>query len=95
MPQSQMTKETTFCGNQFLLNSREAAKFLAISERSLWQFVKDGLITCVRMKRSVRFDIGDLKTFANQQKERGGTKLEPYSAADIAGVQNVLPTRGI
>ena len=31
------------------LRSREAAKALGISERTLWQYTKDGLIPCKRV----------------------------------------------
>jgi excisionase family DNA binding protein len=62
--------EPTFCGNQLLVTSKEAAKALAISERSLWQFAADGQLPRVRMGRSVRFDIRDLKAFVDGQKER-------------------------
>jgi excisionase family DNA binding protein len=75
--------ETGFNGNQ-LLTYREAAKFLHICERSLWQLVKDGLMPCVRMGRSVRFDVRDLRAYVDQQKERGGVKLA--TAACAAGV---------
>jgi len=87
--------ETILCDNQQLLNSREAAKFLAISERSLWQLAKDGLILRVRMKKSVRFAKTDLIAFVNQQKERAGVKFVPLVVAEIAREENVPASRGI
>ena len=42
----------------------EAAQFLHISERHVWQLVKDGHIPCIRLGRCVRLDIRDLQAFA-------------------------------
>ncbi len=52
-----------------LITSKEAAKYLCISERTLWQLSKDGKIPIVRVKkRVVRYDIADLGAFIEQQK---------------------------
>ena len=88
------TNEAIFCGNQ-LLTYREASKFLAISQRSLWQLACDGLIPQVRIGRSVRFDFSDLNAFVTQQKERSGVKLAPLVLADVACAENVVSGRGI
>jgi excisionase family DNA binding protein len=51
-----------------LLTVREAAAFLRISERSLWQFTKVGALRCVRLGRAVRYDRRDLIAFIDKHK---------------------------
>jgi excisionase family DNA binding protein len=55
-----------------LLTTRQAAKALSISERTLWQLAKDGKIPTVRIGRSVRFDPRDLQDWISAHKEGGG-----------------------
>jgi excisionase family DNA binding protein len=55
-------------GKQLLIIPREAAKALAISERTLWQLTKDGVIPCVRIGRSVRYDLRDLQAWIDRHK---------------------------
>ena len=52
-----------------LLNSREAARLLCISERTLWTMMKSGSLPHVRIGRSVRYDRGDLKIWIDKQKQ--------------------------
>ena len=52
-----------------LMNSKEAAAYLAISARMLWSMTKAGTIPAVRLGRAVRYDINDLNTFISQAKE--------------------------
>jgi excisionase family DNA binding protein len=54
-----------------LLTPREAARALAISERSLWGLTQRGLLACVRLGRSVRYDLADLRAFITTQKCKG------------------------
>ena len=51
-----------------LLTTRQAAKALAICERSLWTMTQSGTIPCIRLGRSVRYDPGDLRRWIDQQK---------------------------
>lgn len=51
-----------------LFPPKAAAKYLAISERKLFDLTKQKLIPCVRIGRSVRYDVADLKSFINRQK---------------------------
>lgn len=53
---------------QGLLTCREAAKFLSISERTLWSLTGSGAIARVRIGRSVRYDIADLRGYIDRQK---------------------------
>jgi excisionase family DNA binding protein len=45
----------------FLLTARQAAKLLSISERTLYAFTKDGTLPVVRLGRSVRYSLEDLR----------------------------------
>lgn len=55
---------------RLLLSVREAAKMLAISERTLWSITAPrGPLPCVRIGRSVRYDLRDLRAFINSRKE--------------------------
>ena len=54
-----------------LVDSRTAAKILAISERKLWQLAKDGDIAHVRIGRSVRYDVTDLRDAVERMKTGG------------------------
>ena len=52
-----------------LLNSRQAAEVLGISERKLWDMAnRRGDIPCVRLDRSVRYDPRDLDEFIQRSK---------------------------
>ena len=53
-----------------LLVNREAAAILAVSERTLWELTKRGVIECVRVGRSVRYSREALGAF----NERGGAR---------------------
>ncbi len=47
-------------GSQRLLDTKEAAEFLHISERTLWTITKSGDLTCKRLRGSVRYKMDDL-----------------------------------
>lgn len=51
-----------------LITYREAAAYLGICERKLWELSKSGRIQTVRIDRSVRFDIADLDAFISRAK---------------------------
>ena len=53
---------------QRLIKCRQAAAYLGICERKLWQLEKDGRIPSVRIDRDVRFDIADLDAFIQSAK---------------------------
>ncbi|MHC4114377.1 MAG: helix-turn-helix domain-containing protein [Planctomycetota bacterium] len=52
-----------------LMTSKQAAEYLCISERKLWDLQKLQRIPVVRIDRSVRFDRDDLDSFIEQQKK--------------------------
>jgi excisionase family DNA binding protein len=53
---------------RLLLTVREAAHALAVSERSLWTLTRKGLVPCVRLGRSVRYSLDDLRAFIEAQR---------------------------
>lgn len=57
---------------QLLINARDAAKALAISERKLWELTNGKAIPCVRIGRRVLYDPCDLQSWIGRQK--GGTQ---------------------
>jgi excisionase family DNA binding protein len=50
-----------------LLTSREAAKRLAISERTLWTLTDRGEIRCIRMGTAKRYPIVELEGFIERK----------------------------
>ena len=52
----------------FLLTPKEAAKALAVCERTLYGLDKSGELPAVRIGRAVRYDVNDLRAWINQQK---------------------------
>lgn len=53
---------------RLLLTPREAAEALRISERKLWGLTASGQIPCLRIGRSVRYDINDLREWIDERK---------------------------
>ncbi len=51
-----------------LLKVKEAASYLGVSERTIWNLESDELIPAVRFRTAVRFDIEDLNKFIEKQK---------------------------
>ena len=56
-----------------LIKPRQAAEYLALSERKLWGLTKAGDIPAVRLGRAVRYDLSDLDTFIQGAKGEGVT----------------------
>lgn len=52
-----------------LLKPRDAAKMLAISERTLFTLTKKGELSSVRMGKTVRYAHGELAAFVNKQSQ--------------------------
>lgn len=69
-----------------LLHVGEAAAFLAVSKRTLQQLTKDRLVAVVTFGRNVRYDIADLRRFAESRKIReiGWKAASKKTAAAIA-----------
>jgi excisionase family DNA binding protein len=51
-----------------LMSVSDAAKYLAISERTIWNLTSEQKLPAVRIGRAVRYDIGDLDAFITKAK---------------------------
>lgn len=51
-----------------LMDPRQAAKFLNVSERSLWTLTKVGRVRSAKIGRLVRYDEKDLRAFVESCK---------------------------
>lgn len=61
-----------------LMKCRDAAKYLCISERTLWTLQDEGKVRAVKMGRLIRYDQADLDLFIEQCKNRGNSQLMSY-----------------
>lgn len=57
-----------------LLKCREAARYLNISERKLWDLTQRGEIPHIPIGRAVRYDPRDLQAWVEAQKKLGTEK---------------------
>ena len=60
--------DTTAPTAPLLLTAADAAKALAISPRKLWELTNRRIIPVVRIDRSVRYAVEDLRKFIQKQK---------------------------
>lgn len=51
-----------------LVDSREAARMLSISARTLWTFTAKGEIPCVRIGKAVRYSVDDLRAWIERSR---------------------------
>lgn len=51
-----------------LMKSSQAAAYLGISSRKLWQLTQQGRVPFVKFDRVLRYDRADLDTFINKMK---------------------------
>ena len=51
-----------------LINSKQAAVYLCVSPRKLWDLSKSGRIPTVKIDRVVRYDLDDMNEFIDKQK---------------------------
>lgn len=56
--------ETLTQAGAILVDSREAARRLAVSGRTIWSMANDGRLPVCRIGRAVRFRVADLEAFA-------------------------------
>ena len=62
-----------FPGKPLLLNAKQAAEALAISARKLWGMTASGEIPYLKIGKSVRYPVDDLKAWIDEKK-KGGEK---------------------
>lgn len=49
--------------DSLLVDAREAARLLCISDRTLWTMTDRGVIPCIRIGRAVRYSVDDLRSW--------------------------------
>lgn len=54
--------------SRLLLSSKEAAKLLSISERTLFTITSAGQLPCIRIMGAKRYSRSDLERFIEQQR---------------------------
>ena len=60
-----------------LVDTREAARLLSVSERTVANIVARGDLAPVRLGRSVRFDINDIRALIERKKTSTPTSTLP------------------
>ena len=63
-----LSDNTEVIQHQRLIKVRQAAQYLGISERKLWQLTKDRRMPAIKFDRVVRYDIADLDEFIAKAK---------------------------
>lgn len=73
MPNASLVPASLKCASPLLVNAREAARILAICERSLWSMTAPrGQIPCIRLGAgtgAVRYSVDALKKFIESQQQ--------------------------
>ena len=59
----QLSKSRPEPTTPILSRTAEAAKLLAISERTVWELTRQGVLPCVRLNRLVRYDRDALRVW--------------------------------
>jgi len=67
-----------------LLSARDAAKCLAVSERTLWSLTARGELPVLRIGRGVRYAVADLRDFVQRTSHQNGSENAKKNAAHPA-----------
>lgn len=59
-----------------LVNTREAARMLCISERTLWTLTQEGRIPSLKIGRAVRYRVADLEAWTQREVAQAPTSPE-------------------
>lgn len=70
IPKAATLTDSAISDQSHLLQVRDAAKFLAVSKRTLQQLTADRSVAHIKFGRNVRYDIADLRRFAESRKIR-------------------------
>jgi excisionase family DNA binding protein len=55
-----------------ILNIPETAKYMGIGQRHLYEITKSGALPRIKMGRSVRYSLADIKRYLEDRKSDGG-----------------------
>lgn len=61
--------------DRLLLKPAEAARLLAISQRTLWSLTREGTIPCVRLGRNVRYIVSDIQGAVDSLRQAADPSL--------------------
>jgi hypothetical protein len=76
-----------------LLQAKDAAAFLSISPRTLWEFSHNGGIPTVRIGRRVLYNVESLRRWAQERERSGGVSGEnPSDEARPADAKGQFPS---
>lgn len=62
-----------------VLTLREASRVLAVSERTLWSWVKAGKVPCLRIRRTIRIPVAALEQWLLQEASGRGEPQDSVS----------------
>lgn len=68
------TRTPTEIAHPTLVRPKDAAAMLAVSPRTLWSLTASGSLRCLRIGRSLRYDLQDLVRWIEQQKAAGPSR---------------------
>lgn len=69
-PRTKTMNANQYPVTQPLLTTDEAAQFMALGKRTIQELVAEGRLAHVKIGRSIRFDIEDLRRFVEGQKKK-------------------------
>ncbi|MEZ6078799.1 MAG: helix-turn-helix domain-containing protein [Pirellulaceae bacterium] len=73
---------------QILVSSRDAAKMLGISERTLWSLKTQGSIPSVKTGKSVRYRPETLRRWAEEKEQDGARKTYTIISENLGETTN-------
>lgn len=70
-----------------ILTLKEAATFLRVSERTLWELQKSGRVPSFFVGSQIRFSLGVLREWCRQQRREGSDIVSPHTVfcCDVCG----------
>jgi excisionase family DNA binding protein len=71
MKTNSVGKTALLTGQSLLVNAAEAARLLAVSERTLWSLTSSGEIPAVRVRRCLRYAVRELEIYVEHLREVG------------------------
>ena len=83
--------------DRLLVCSRDAARLLSISERTLWSLVNDGEIACIRIGTCKRYALKDLEAFIASRSSLDtvhSPRPQGYDSLTLDGVNITSKTKG-
>ena len=78
---SSMNQPATIPSQQILLTAREAARLLAVSERTLWTLTNSGQIRRLKIGAAVRYRFTDLQAYVDGLAIGSENRGQPQQAS--------------